>query len=128
MGDGALATAFYGPGTGFDEGWISRAAAGKLRLPAEPDTFVTLVHIADMAAATAAAIARWPSRRTLTVCDDEPVTWRQLFGHITESFGAPPPQEGTTPGFPSFRASNAEVREVLDRTPADLTFRVGLAR
>ena len=40
---------FYGPGTGFDDDWFARARAGKLRLPAPGDDYVSLVHVADMA-------------------------------------------------------------------------------
>jgi nucleoside-diphosphate-sugar epimerase len=58
---------FYGPGTGFDDGWYGRAAAGKLRLPGDGTDYVSLVHIADMASATAAAIGKWPSRAVLTI-------------------------------------------------------------
>ena len=56
---------FYGPGTGFDDDWFGRARAGKLRLPAEGRDYVSLVHITDMAAATVAALAKWPSRQAL---------------------------------------------------------------
>lgn len=34
---------FYGPGTGFDDDWFARAAAGKLRLPGDGSDFVSLV-------------------------------------------------------------------------------------
>ncbi|HEY7798389.1 MAG TPA: NAD-dependent epimerase/dehydratase family protein, partial [Hyphomonadaceae bacterium] len=53
---------FYGPGTGFDDDWFVRAAAGKLRMPGDGGEFVSLVHISDMAAATVKAVERWPSR------------------------------------------------------------------
>ena len=79
---------FYGPGTGFDDDWFARAQAGKLRLPGDGSAFVSLVHISDMAAATAAAIKRWPSRRTLIVADDEPTRWRDVFGFVAQSIGA----------------------------------------
>src|SRR5262245_26371792 len=43
---------FYGPGTGFDDDWLTRARAGTLRIPADGTDYVSLVHIADMAEAT----------------------------------------------------------------------------
>ena len=49
---------FYGPGTGFEDEWFARAAAEKLRLPGDGSDFVSLVHIADMAAATVARARR----------------------------------------------------------------------
>jgi nucleoside-diphosphate-sugar epimerase len=119
---------FYGPGTGFDEDWYARAAAGKLRLPGDGSDFVSLVHIADMAAATAAAIARWPSRQALIVADDEPVRWRDLFGYVAMAAGAKPPEAGGRAGFPSFRVSNRRAREALAWTPRYTDYRAGLAR
>lgn len=119
---------FYGPGTGFDHDWFARAAAGKLRLPGDGADFVSLIHIADMAAATVAAVAVWPSRETLIVADDAPVRWRDLFGYIAQSAGAEPPAGGGRLGFPSFRVSNRRARERLGWTPFYTDYRIGLAR
>lgn len=119
---------FYGPGTGFDDAWFARAAAGKLRLPGEGDDFVSLIHIADMAAATAAALARWPSRHMLIVADDLPVRWRDLFGYIAALAGTEPPRPGGRMGFPSIRMSNRRARELLDWAPLYPDYRAGLAR
>lgn len=119
---------FYGPGTGFDEGWYARATAGKLKLPGDGLEYVTLVHIADMASATVAAVQKWPSRSVLTVCDNEPVQWRDLFGFICTSVGANAPEAGGPPGFPSFRLKNARAIEALDWQPRYKSYREGLAR
>jgi nucleoside-diphosphate-sugar epimerase len=119
---------FYGPGTGFDDGWYGRAAAGKLRLPGDGTEYVSLVHIADMASATAAAIDKWPSRSVLTICDNEPVQWRELFGFICESVGANPPEAGGPPGFPSFRLRNTRAVTALGWQPFYKSYREGLAR
>lgn len=119
---------FYGPGTGFDDRWFTGAASGKLRLPGDGSDYVSLVHIADMAAATAAAIARWPSRQTLIVCDDEPAQWRDLFGFIATGLGLPEPEAGGTAGFPSFRLRNARAKAALDWQPFYKSYRQGFAR
>lgn len=119
---------FYGPGTGFDDDWFARAAAGKLRLPEDGSDFVSLVHITDMCDATVAALQTWPSRQTLIIADDEPARWRDVFGYVAELAGASPPSAGGRRGFPSFRASNAEARRTLNWTPRYSNFRVGLAR
>jgi nucleoside-diphosphate-sugar epimerase len=119
---------FYGPGTGFDDGWFSRASAGKLRLPGEGLEYVTLVHIADMAAATVKVVQKWPSKTVLTVCDNEPVQWRELFGFICTSVGAPAPEAGGPPGFPSFRLKNARAVAALGWQPRYKSYREGLAR
>lgn len=119
---------FYGPGTGFDDDWFARAAAGKLRLPGDGDDFVSLVHIADMADATLAAIALWPSRQIISIVDDTPARWRDVFGYIATSVDATSPAQGGRAGFPSFRVSNAKARALLGWRPRYADFRAGLAR
>jgi nucleoside-diphosphate-sugar epimerase len=119
---------FYGPGTGFDDEWFARARARTLRLPADGRDYVTLVHIADMAAATIAAIDRWPSRRTLVVGDEEPVRWRDLFAYVAAIAGAAPPQPGGRLAFPSFRISSRRAREALSWMPGYASYRIGPAR
>jgi len=119
---------FYGPGTGFDEGWYARAVAGKLRLPADGTEYVSLVHITDMAAATVAVVKQWPSRSVFTICDDEPVQWRDLYGFVCSSIGQAAPQAGGPAGFPSFRLKNARAVEALGWQPLYKSYREGLAR
>jgi nucleoside-diphosphate-sugar epimerase len=119
---------FYGPGTGFDDDWYSRARAGKLRLPEEGGDYVSLVHIADMAAATVAAIERWPSRRAIIVADDGPATWRDVLTHVATIAGSQPPPAGGRSLMPSFRVSNRLARELLGWKPLYPDYRAGLAR
>ena len=119
---------FYGPGTGFDDSWYAMAAAGKLRLPGDGSDYVSLVHIADMASATMATLADWPSRARLIVCDDEPAQWRDVFNYIAVASDQALPNPGGRIGFPSFRLRNARAREALDWMPLYRTFREGLAR
>jgi nucleoside-diphosphate-sugar epimerase len=119
---------FYGPGTGFDDGWIGRAAAGKLKTPGDGSDHVSLVHIADMASATVAAVDRWPSRETMIVCDDAPATWCDVFNHVAAIAGGPKPQSGGAPGFPSFRLRNARAKDILGWRPFHRDYRAGLAR
>ncbi len=119
---------FYGPGTGFDDAWFSRATAGKLQLPGDGDAFVSLVHIADMANAAMAALGLWPSKQTLIIADDEPTRWRDLFRYIAQVTGGPPPEGGGRTGFASFRLTNARAKETLGWSPTYRDFRVGLVR
>ena len=119
---------FYGPGTGLDDDWFERARAGKLRLPGDGSSFVSLLHISDMAAATVAAVKNWPSRQTLIIADDEPSRWRDVFGFVARSVGAPKPEAGGRAGFPSFRVSNKRARAALSWAPFYPNYRVGLAR
>ncbi len=119
---------FYGPGTGFDDDWFARAAAGKLRLPGDGSEYVSLVHIADMAAATVATLQAWPTGCTLVITDDKPAQWRDVFAYIAELAGAPPPQTGGRAGFPSFRMSNKAARHALNWSPRYSSYRSGLVR
>lgn len=119
---------FYGPGTGFDDDWFTRARAGKLRLPGDGSDFVSLLHISDMAVATAAAVKQWPSRQTLIIADDEPAPWREVFGFIARSVGASEPETGGRAGFPSFRVRNARAKAALNWAPFYTNYRAGLVR
>jgi nucleoside-diphosphate-sugar epimerase len=119
---------YYGPGTGFDDDWLACASAGKLRLPRDGMDWVSLVHVADMAAALAATIARWPSRRALIVADDAPARWREEFDYVAALAGVDAPAPGGRAGFPSFRVRNARACEALAWTPRYADFRAGLAR
>ena len=119
---------FYGPGTGFDDDWFARARAGKLRLPGTGEDYVTLVHIADMADATVAALSRWPARQSLIVADDAPSRWRDVFDYIATAVGGPPPMPGGPARFLSFRVSNRPAREALAWSSRYPSHRVGLAR
>jgi nucleoside-diphosphate-sugar epimerase len=119
---------FYGPGTGFDDDWFARARAGKLRLPAEGDDYVSLVHIADMADATVAAIRRWPSRQALVVADDNPARWRDVLTYVCAVAGCSPPTPGGRSAMPSFRVRNAGARQLLAWAPAYRDYRAGLVR
>jgi nucleoside-diphosphate-sugar epimerase len=119
---------FYGPGTGFDDDWFARARAGKLRLPGDGSDWVSLVHIADMAAATVAAVERWPSRRPLIVADDHPVRWRDLLAYVAIVAGAAAPPPGGRMGLPSFRVRNLRAREALTWAPLYPDYRAGLVR
>jgi nucleoside-diphosphate-sugar epimerase len=119
---------FYGPGTGFDDDWFERAKAGKLRLPGDGASFVSLLHIADMAEATVAAIERWPSRQAIIVSDDGPARWREVFSYVAELASAPEPQPGGRMGFPSFRARNTRAKSLLGWKPVYPDYLAGLAR
>jgi nucleoside-diphosphate-sugar epimerase len=119
---------FYGPGTGFDDDWFARARGGKLRLPGEGDDFVSLVHIADMADATVAALRHWPSRQPLIVADDQPARWRDVLTYVCTVAGSNPPPPGGRSAMPSFRVKNERAREVLSWRPVYSDYRAGLVR
>lgn len=119
---------FYGPGTGMDDDWFSRARSGTLRLPEDGRDFVSLIHIADMAAATVSALAAWPSRQALIIADDGPCRWRDLYAYVATYVGGPEPLPGGPHRLPSFRVSNRRARELLNWTPRYASYASGLVR
>lgn len=119
---------FYGPGTGFDDDWFARARAGKLRLPGDGNDYVSLVHVADMAAATVAAISRGLSRQALIVADDHPSPWRDVFTHVCTAVGSAAPEPGGRMLMPSFRVRNDLAKRLLAWSPFYPDFRAGLVR
>jgi len=119
---------FYGPGTGYDDGWFERARAGRLRLPGDGSDYMSLVHIVDMAAATVVALERWPSRQALIIADDRPARWEEIFGYVAALAGAPPPVPGGQLGFPSTRLRNQRARDTLNWAPLYPDYRAGLVR
>jgi nucleoside-diphosphate-sugar epimerase len=117
---------FYGPGTGHDDHWRAEARAGTLTIPDDGRSFVSLVHVADMAGATVLALEKWPSRQIMLVTDNQPVRWRELFSYVAALEGGPPPREGGT-ARASFRICNRKARETLGWQPLYGDFRAGLA-
>jgi len=119
---------FYGPGTGVEESWFARAREGRLRMPGDGKDYLSLVHVADMAAATVLAIERWPSRRALIVADDGPAQAGTILEHAARLVGGAPPQPGGRGFGVSFRLDNARAREYLGWTPLYPDYRSGLVR
>ena len=117
---------FYGPGTGHDDHWRAEARAGTLTMPGDGLSFVSLVHVADMAAATVLALEKWPSGQLMLVTDDHPVHWRELYTYVAALEGGAPPREGGA-ARASFRVCNRKARETLGWQPVYGDFRAGLA-
>lgn len=118
--------AFYGPGTGRAEAWRSQARGGVLVMPGDGNGFISLIHVADMAAAMVAAVERGPPESVYLAADDQPATYRDLLSYIAALEGAAPPSAGGPVLLPSFRVSNAKLK-ALGWVPAYPSFRAGLA-
>jgi 2-alkyl-3-oxoalkanoate reductase len=120
--------AFYGPGTGRDEAWRNSARDGRLRLPADGAGYISLAHITDVADAVVLATEIAPVGALLTIVDDQPVTYAELFGYLAHLVGGPDPQPGGPPTpWPSFRVSNVRAHDVLGWRPRLRTYRSGFA-
>lgn len=117
--------AFYGPGTGRDEFWRFQSREGTLVCPGDGSAYLSMVHVADMAAAVVAAVQQCPGREVFAIVDDEPVTYRVLFDHIAALEQATSPRDGGPALWPSFRVCNDLARSRLDWAPMFASFRSG---
>lgn len=109
--------AFYGPGTGAEEGW-----RGASQLPLDGRPLLSPIHVVDMARAAVLAAESAPARSIYNVVDDEPVSYRDLYAYLGNPAG---------PGGPATRSlacSNARIKQELGWTPAYPTFRSGMAK
>ncbi len=116
---------FYGPGTGRAEAWKSQARGGVLTMPADGNGFLSLIHVADMAAAMALVVERGQPGHVYIAADDQPATYRDLLEYVAALEGTAPPSAGGPLMIPSFRVSNAKLKS-LGWTPAYPSFRSGL--
>jgi 2-alkyl-3-oxoalkanoate reductase len=117
---------FYGPGTGRPEAWRSQARGGVLTLPGDGNGFISLIHVADMAAAMALVAERGQPKQVYIAADDQPATYRDLLGYVAAMEGVAPPAPGGPVMLPSFRVSNAKLK-ALGWVPGYPSYRAGLA-
>jgi len=120
--DGAL----YGPGTGREEHWRDLARAGDLRFPGDGSDYISLIHVADLAEGFTLAAERGPSGAIVSLVDERPTTYRELFAYIALMEGAAGPSGGGASNFPSFRVANSKARETLGWRPFYRSYRSGL--
>lgn len=117
-----------------------RDLAKKRQLPvAVPSATTSVVHLADAAAATVAALDRGRAGEAYNVADDHPPTFEEFLGSIAASVGAKPPLRipaWTLRPLPYLHAlmsktriklSNAKAKEHLGWTPQYPHHRDGLA-
>jgi nucleoside-diphosphate-sugar epimerase len=117
---------FYGPGTGHEDDWRAQARAGTLRLPGDGSALLSLIHVADMARAVVLAVESARARTIANVVDDQPVSYRALYGFIAAQAGMPEPPAGGPPTA-SLACANGRIKELLGWQPAYPTYRSGLA-
>jgi len=118
---------FYGPGTGQGAEWIEAARKPGYAMPGDGSDYVSLIHVADMAEATAAAVDADQGRTTWNVVDDEPVRYRELTEYVARLAGGAPPETGGPVRLASFRVSNAKIKAELGWRPRFASYRSGLA-
>ncbi len=118
--------AFYGPESGRDRAWRDSALKGTLRYPGDGRDFISLVHVSDMADAVVRATLAERGNLAAIVVDDEPVTYRDLFGYVARVCGAPPPSGGGAVERPPFRLQVRLAREAWGWRPHFRTYRCGI--
>lgn len=132
---------FYGPNTSMARGSEMAEMVRKRRFPvvAGGGAVYSWIHIADAAAATAAALERG-TRGIYNVADDEPTTVAEWLPELAEELGAKPPRRvprfigrlfagetGVVMMTELRGASNAKAKRELDWRPAHPSWRKQLA-
>jgi nucleoside-diphosphate-sugar epimerase len=118
---------FYGPGTGREEGWRQSIRTDGFRLPGDGSTFLSLIHIADMARGIVLCAEAAPAGSIYNIVDDEPVSYSALYEYLAAQENRPKPESGGPLRVSSLACSNAKVKKELQWQPAYPTFRSGLA-
>ncbi|GMG84927.1 SDR family oxidoreductase [Paralimibaculum aggregatum] len=124
----------YGPG----RGPFAKVRAGTARCIVKPGQVFSRIHVADIASALAASIARPNPGAVYNICDDEAAPPEAVIAHAARLLGLPPPPDepfesaAMTPMARSFyaeskRVSNARLREELGVALAYPSYREGLA-
>jgi len=119
---------FYGPGTARMFEWNELALAGRLTMPGDGSDYLSLIHVEDMASAVVAAAEVQTGMFTVNIVDDEPVTYRNLFGFVAGLHGVPSLALGGSSPIPSLRVSNHLSKELLGWAPRYKTYRAGWIR
>ena len=124
----------YGPG----RGPFAKLRNGTARRIVKKNQVFSRIHVADIARALEASIARPDPGAIYNVCDDEPAPPQDVVDHAAGLLGLPPPETvdfdaaDMSPTARSFyaeskRVSNRRMREELGVAPRYPTYREGLA-
>jgi nucleoside-diphosphate-sugar epimerase len=107
---------FVGPGTSQDR-LIESLRAGTTSIPCDGTTFLSLVHVADMATAVSSALTQAPAG-TLYNIVDEPIRSGDYLTRLATLVGAKQPeQDYSNPCPPSQRCSNQAACGILSWEP-----------
>jgi len=107
---------FVGPGT-FEENTIADLRHRTRVIAGTGQNFISLIHVADMASAVVAALARAPQQSIFNIVD-EPLRESEYLDRLADSIGVErPPRNTTLPTPPSRRCSNHAARSILRWSP-----------
>lgn len=119
--------AFYGAGTGAEDGWRISAREGKLQMPGDGSALISLCHVTDVAHAFVMAFEHAPPCSVFNIVDDEPVSYRDVLSFVAAQMDASEPQTKPDLSMLSLGCSNARFKAEVGWSPAYPTFRSGLA-
>lgn len=108
---------FAGAGT-IQDTQRARLADGTLQIPADGRSFVSMVHVADYAAAVVAAVERAARGRVFNI-SDRPLRIGDYLTRLARATGAPLPGRApeSVPDLPSHRVDSGAAREELGWRP-----------
>lgn len=108
---------FVGPDT-FQEDLIENLRAGRETIPGDGSNFVSLIHVADIAAAFVAALEHAPAGSIFNIVD-EPLRQGEYVDRLAAAIGAGPAQRAPSASRPpSWRCSNQRAQSLLHWSPA----------
>ncbi len=107
---------FVGAGTG-QEALLAKIRAGQSTVPCDGTSFLSLIHVADMADAVSKALVHAPAGTIYNIVD-EPIRSGDYLERLAKIVGvAQPEQDYSQPCPPSWRCSNQAARTILGWTP-----------
>jgi nucleoside-diphosphate-sugar epimerase len=107
---------FVGQGTA-QERAIKRLREGVERVPCDGSNYVSMVNVADMAAAICASLTHAPGGSIFNIVD-EPLQQGDYIDRLAALVGAyPAPRDAAEPCPPSLRCSNKAARSALGWSP-----------
>ncbi len=107
---------FVGPGT-FEVNTIADLRHGTRVIAGTGQNFLSLIHVMDMASATAAALEHAPDRSIFNIVDEP---WREgeYLDRLADALGVGrPARDEMKPTPPSWRCSNRAARSILHWSP-----------
>ncbi len=107
---------FVGPGTG-QEALLAKIRAGKSTVPCDGSSFLSPIHVADMADAVSKALVHAPAGTIYNVVD-EPIRNGEYLTRLATLMNAPQPEQDYSQPCPtSWRCSNQAARAILGWEP-----------
>jgi nucleoside-diphosphate-sugar epimerase len=103
---------FYGPQTMREQRWIEEVMDPRFQVPADGQSWVSLVHVEDYASALLHVLERGEPRHPYIACDDVPIRLADLYAMAAARVGIGKLANGGAILTRSFRTSNGKLRGI----------------